>query len=112
MNYKQYLEEHHGWVPVAANARTHSVTYTFKNRRGEVLTMECLPTQETILIWGSEKRTIPNADDISKALGKHATENDLLRIFDQVLERMEDAQKTSDRREIEGAFKRHSRQKM
>lgn len=113
MTFKQYLEQHHDWEAVAVNARTQSITYTFRNRRhGGTLTMECLPSQSTILTYGSERKTIPSIDDVSKAYGRKATEDDMIRLFDQVLERMEESQKTEDRRFIEGAFKRHARQKM
>lgn len=111
MNFKQYLEQHHGWTPKAVSAKTHAVTYFFQ-RGAERLEMECLPNGKTVLIWGSQKVTIPDREEIGAAFGRKATEQDLLRVFDQVLERLEEAQKPEDRREIEGAFKRHARQKM
>lgn len=113
MNYKQYLEENTGWRVVDAHVQAQSVIYSCRHRKfEETLVIEILATSATVLTLGKERKTIPSKSDVSKTYGREATELDMLRLFNQVLQKMEERLKSDSQRDIESAFNRHARQQM
>ena len=109
MNYKKYLEEHTNWAVQSVHTQAQSVVY--KWRRPGVpgtLEMELLPEAAVVLTLGNERRTIPSPDVVSKVYGREATDMDMLKLFNQVLMRLEESCK-GDMRDIEQAFGRYSR---
>lgn len=105
---KQHLEAQ-GWKAWSAVTAGQSVIYKFSNRRKE-LQVELCADGRTKVTYDNDTRVVPNRADIAKALNKkEASDIDVIRIFDQVLNTLIDRHRDATTADISDSFGRFSR---
>lgn len=110
MTINQYLEKHTNWKALNAHILGHSTVYHYRNGN-DSLQVEVKYDGRTIVTYKGESRTIPNREEIAKALGKACvTDIDCIRIFDQVLSKLVNKHRDDTTAMVQDQMERHAKQ--
>lgn len=110
MTIKEYLEQHQDWKAITVSARTATVEYMFVNKKtNKKLTLEYKPDTSIVVVYNNNRKVIPSKQQMSVAYGHKVTDDDVLRLFDMVLVKLEETDKTDADNAIEREMDKFSR---